>query len=230
MRKNKLAILPKNRKLTYNYQKLQKLMQPKWLEWAQQIQAIAQKGLNYSQNPFQVEDYKLLRSIAADIISTYSQVEPSEILDLLVKEIGYPTPKVAVRGAVFQDHKILLVKERSDGCYALPGGWAEVGESPGEATVREVFEESGYQTRPVKLLAVYDINKQGFPPHPHGIYKLFFQCEIIGGSPTSSIETDEVKFFAKDAIPQLSPTRVTPAQITRFFQHYYHRDLPTDFD
>ncbi|NJM23456.1 MAG: NUDIX hydrolase [Richelia sp. RM2_1_2] len=205
-------------------------MQPKWLVWAQQIQAIAQKGLNYSTNPFQVEDYKLLREIAADIISSYSQIEQSEILDLLLKEIGYPTPKVAVRGVVFKENTLLFVKERSDGCYALPGGWAEVGESPGEVAVREIFEESGYQTRPVKLLAVYDINKQGYPPHPHGIYKLFFQCEIIGGSPTSSIETEEVKFFAEDNIPQLSPTRVTPAQITRFFQHYYNRDLPTDFD
>ncbi|MEB3219945.1 MAG: NUDIX hydrolase [Nostocales cyanobacterium 94392] len=205
-------------------------MQPKWLVWAQQIQAIAQKGLNYSKNPFQVEDYKLLRKIAADIISSYSQVEQSEILDLLVKEIGYPTPKVAVRGAVFKENTLLFVKERSDDCYALPGGWAEVGESPGEVAVREIFEESGYQTRPVKLLAVYDINKQGYPPHPHGIYKLFFQCEIIGGSPKSSIETEEVKFFAEDNIPQLSTTRVTPAQITRFFQHYYNPDLPTDFD
>ena len=122
-------------------------MQPKWLEWAQQIQAIAQKGLNYSQNPYQIEDYKLLRNIAADIISNYSQIEQSEILDLLVKEIGYPTPKVGVASAVFQDDKILLVKLRSDGCWTLPGGFAEVGESPGEVAVRETFEESGYQTK-----------------------------------------------------------------------------------
>jgi ADP-ribose pyrophosphatase YjhB (NUDIX family) len=205
-------------------------MQPKWLEWAQQIQAIAQKGLLYCENPYQIEDYKLLRTIAADIISNYSQVEQSEILDLLVKEIGYPTPKVAVRGAVFQDNKILLVKERCDGFWALPGGWAEVGDSPGEVAVREIFEESGYQTRPIKLLAVYDINKRGYLPHPHGIYKLFFQCEIIGGSPKSSIETEEVKFFAEDNIPQLSPKRITKALITRFFEYYRNRDLPTDFD
>lgn len=205
-------------------------MQPKWLEWAQQIQSIAQKGLSYSKNPFQIEDYKLLRNIAADIVSNYSQVKQSEILDLFLQEVGYPTPKVAVRGAVFQDNQILLVKERSDGFYALPGGWAEVGETPGEAAVREIFEESGYQTRPIKLLAVYDINKHGYPPHPHGIYKLFFQCEIIGGSPKSSIETEEVKFFAEDNIPQLSPRRITPVLITKFFEHYRNRDLPTDFD
>ena len=207
-------------------------MQPKWLEWAQQIQAVAQKGLNYSQNPYQIEDYKLLRNIAADIISNYSQIEQSEILDLLVKEIGYPTPKVGVASAVFQDDKILLVKERSDGCWTLPGGFAEVGESPGEVAVRETFEESGYQTRPIKLLAIYDNNnnKHGHPLYFHGLYKLFFRCEIIGGKATSSIETEEVKFFAEDNIPQLSIKRVTTTQITRLFEHYRNRDLATDFD
>ncbi len=205
-------------------------MQPKWLYWAQKIQAIAQKGLYYCENPYQIEDYKLLRDIAVDIISTHSQIEQSEILDLLVKEIGYPTPKVDVRGAVFQDKKLLFVKERSDSCWALPGGWTEVGDSPGENVVREIFEESGLITQAIKLLAVFDINKHGHPPHPHGIYKLFFQCEIIGGSPTPSIETEEVKFFAEDNIPQLSLKRVTPKQITRLFEYDRNPDLPTDFD
>ena len=216
----------------HNYQRIKKFMQPKWLEWAQQIQAVAQKGLIYSKNPYQVEDYKLLRNIAADIISTHSQIEQSEILDLLVKEIGYPTPKVGVAAAVFQDDKILLVKERSDGCWTLPGGFAEVGESPGEVAVRETFEESGYQTTPIKLFAVYDNNnnKHGHTPYPHGLYKLFFRCEIIGGSPTPSIETEDVDFFAEDNIPQLSIRRVTPIQITRIFEHYRNPNLFTDFD
>ncbi|MDY6899379.1 MAG: NUDIX hydrolase N-terminal domain-containing protein [Cyanobacteriota bacterium] len=159
-------------------------MQFKWLEWAQQIQAVAQKGLLYSKNPYQIEDYKLLRNVAADIISNYSQIEQSEILNLFANEIGYPTPKVGVASAVFQDNKILLVKLRSDGCWTLPGGFAEVGESPGEVAIRETFEESGYQTRPIKLLAAYDNNnhKHGHTPFLHGLYKLFFQCEIIGGS------------------------------------------------
>lgn len=207
-------------------------MRFKWLEWVQKIQAIAQKGLLYSKNPYQIEDYKLLRNIAAEIISNYSQVEQSEILDLLVKEIGYPTPKVGVSAAIFEDDKILLVKERSDGLWALPGGFAEVGESPGEVAVRETFEESGYQTRPIKLLAVYDNNnsKHGYTPFVQGLYKLVFQCEIIGGSPTPSIETEEVNFFAENNIPQLSIKRVTPKQINRIFEHYRNPDLPTDFD
>jgi len=207
-------------------------MEPKWLEWAQQVQAVAQKGLLYSKNPHQIEDYKLLRNIAAEIISTHTQIEQNEILDLLIKEIGYPTPKVGVSAAVFENHKILLVKERSDGLWTLPGGFAEVGESPGEVAVRETFEESGYQTRPIKLLAVYDNNnpKHGYTPFLQGLYKLVFQCEIIGGSPTPSIETAEVDFFAEDNIPQLSIKRVTPTQINRIFEHYRNPDLAAEFD
>ncbi|MBV6627322.1 MAG: NUDIX hydrolase [Rivularia sp. (in: Bacteria)] len=207
-------------------------MQPKWLEWAQKIQVIAQKGLLYNKNPYQIEDYKLLRTIAAEIISSQTQIEQSEILDLSIKQIGYPTPKVAVSSAVFQDNKILLVKQRSDGFWSLPGGFAEVGESPGEVAVRETFEESGYQTKPIKLLSVYDNNNQkhGHTPFPYGLYKLCFQCEIISGKPITSIETEEVRFFAEDNIPQLSIKRVTALQITRFFEHYRHLHLPTDFD
>ncbi len=205
-------------------------MEPKWLEWTQKLQAIAQNGLTFSKDPFDIERYKALRAIAAEIMATYSNVEHSYILDLFAQEVGYATPKVDVRGAVFRDDTILLVKEREDGCWTLPGGWADVGDSPSEVAVKEVYEESGYQTRAVKLLAVYDRNRQGHPPHPHYIYKLFFLCELVSGSPSPSIETEEVEFFAEDAIPELSLGRVTPVQITRLFQHHRLPDLPTDFD
>ena len=207
-------------------------MQSKWLEWAQQIQAIAQKGLLYSKNAYQIEDYKLLRNIAAEIISNHTRIEQSEILDLLVQEIGYPTPKVGVFAAVFKDDKILLVKERSDGLWTLPGGFAEVGESPGEVAVRETFEESGYEVKPIKLISVLDYNnhKHGHAPFPQGLYKLIFQCQIIGGFPTTSIETEAIDFFAEDNIPSLSTKRVTPTQINRIFEHYRNPDLATDFD
>ena len=207
-------------------------MQSKWLEWAQQIQAIAQKGLLYSKNTYQIEDYKLLRNIAAEIISNHTRIEQSEILDLLVQEIGYPTPKVGVFAAVFEDDKILLVKERSDGLWTLPGGFAEVGESPGEVAVRETFEESGYEVKPVKLLSAYDNNnsKHGHTPFLQGLYKLIFQCEIVGGSPTPSIETEEVGFFAEDNIPELSLGRILPNQITKLFEHYRNPNLAAEFD
>ncbi|MBP5975609.1 NUDIX hydrolase [Brasilonema sp. CT11] len=205
-------------------------MEPKWLEWTQKLQAIAQNGLTFTENPYDIERYKVLQAIAAEIMSTYSNVEHSYILDLFAREVGYATPKVDVRGAVFRDNTILLVKERQDGCWTLPGGWADIGDSPSEVAVREIFEESGYQTRAIKLLAVYDRNRQGHPPHAHYVYKLFFLCELVGGSPSASIETEEVDFFPEDNIPELSLGRVTPAQITRLFQHYRNPDLPTDFD
>ncbi|MEH1848822.1 MAG: NUDIX hydrolase [Nostoc sp.] len=205
-------------------------METKWLEWAQKLQAIAQNGLTYSENPFDIERYKQLRAIATEMMAAYSNVEHSYVLDLFSREVGYATPKVDVRGAIFRNDTILLVKERADGCWTLPGGWADVGESPSQVVVKEVYEESGYQARAIKLLAVYDRDKQGHPPFPFYVYKLFFKCELIGGSPSSSIETEEVGFFPEDALPELSIGRVTPAQITRLFQHYRQPDLPTDFD
>jgi ADP-ribose pyrophosphatase YjhB (NUDIX family) len=207
-----------------------KILEPKWLEWAKKIQAIAQIGLTYSQSIFDTERYQELREISTEIMAIQLQLEQSDILDLFSREIGYATPKVDVRASVFRDNQILLVKEKSDGCWALPGGWADVSSSPSESAVREVFEESGYYTRPVKLVAVYDLNKQGHPPHLFHIYKLFFQCEIIGGEATPSIETSDVGFFSEDNIPPLSLGRVMPHQITRLFEHYRQPELPTDFD
>jgi len=202
----------------------------KWLEWVQKLQAIAQNGLTYSENPFDIERFKALQTISAEIMATHTNVEQSYILDLFTREVGYATPKVDVRGAVFRDNTILLVKERVDGCWTLPGGWADVGETPSEVAVKEVYEESGYRTRAVKLIAVYDRDMQGHPPFPHSVYKLFFLCELLGGSPSPSIETEEVGFFPEDGIPELSLGRVTPAQISRVFEHYRHPELPTDFD
>ena len=205
-------------------------MEPKWLEWVKKLQAIAQNGLTYTENPFDVERYKSLRAITVEIMASYSNMEPSYVADLFAREGGYATPKVDVRGAVFRGDTILLVREREDGCWTLPGGWADVGESPSEVVVREIYEESGYHTRATKLLAVYDRSKHGHPPLVHHVYKLFFQCELVSGSPSASIETDEVAFFGENEIPELSLGRVVPAQLTRIFQHYRHPDWPTDFD
>ena len=205
-------------------------MNHKWLEWVTKLQAIAQNGLTYTENPFDVERYKSLRAIAAEIMATYSNVEPSYGVDLVAREVGYATPKVDVRGAVFLNDTILLVREREDGCWALPGGWADVGDSPSEVVVREIYEESGYHTRAIKLLAVYDRDRHGHPPLSHYVYKLFFQCELVSGSPSPSIETDEVAFFGENEIPQLSLGRVVPEQVARVFQHYRHPDWATDFD
>jgi ADP-ribose pyrophosphatase YjhB (NUDIX family) len=146
---------------------------------------------------------------------------------------AYPTPKVDVRGVVFRDGGVLLVREVGDGRWTLPGGWADVGESPSEAVVREVREESGYETQAVKLLAVYNLGRfrDGRPLRPN-IYKLFFGCEPVGAEPgaIAGSETSEARFFAEDELPELSVPRVTREQLARLFEHARNPDLPADFD
>lgn len=204
--------------------------QPDWLHWAQQIQAIAQTGLTYTEGLYDRERYHALQQIAAEMMAAGSNGDVRQILDLFAQESGYPTPKVDVRGVVFRDDKILLVLERADGRWTLPGGWADVGDSPAECVVREVREESGFEVRAVKLLAVYDRSRHGHVPHPNYIYKLFFLCALVGGTAVPSIETAAVEFFPVDNLPPLSISRVTAVQIQRMFDHYRHPEWPTDFD
>ncbi len=205
-------------------------MIPKWLDWAQRLNAVAQNGLTYATNPYDIERFNQIREIAAEVIAEHSDVPFERTLDLLAREDGYMTPKIDVRGVVFQDDKILLVKEKVDGGWTLPGGWVDIGDSPSDAVTREIREESGYKTRAVKMLAVLDRNKHGHPAFIYHLYKLFILCELTGGAPCCSIETDGVEFFAEDEIPNLSVGRVTREQIARLFEHHRNPDLPTDFD
>jgi ADP-ribose pyrophosphatase YjhB (NUDIX family) len=206
-------------------------MEPNWLEWARRLQAIAQNGLTFALNHFDVERYEAIRAIAAEMMAAGSNVGFDGILDLMSQDTGYATPKVDVRAVIFRNDALLLVKERDEERWTLPGGWADVGGSPGENVVREVAEEAGYQVRAIKLLAVYDRSLYAHePPFPFHVYKLFFQCEIVSGTAATDFETNAVEFFAADQIPPLSLTRVTPAQIDRMFEHRRHPDWPTDFD
>jgi len=205
-------------------------MQPKWLDWAQRLQAIAQSGLAYDPHLYDRERYEAVREIAAEMMAESAGYEITRVRELFAGQAGYATPKLDTRGIVFRDDRILLVQEREDGGWTLPGGWADIGESPSETTVREVREESGYETRAVKLLAVYDRNLHGHPPIAFHAYRLFFLCELIGGAPAVSGETSAVNWFAEDHLPPLSVSRTTEAQIHRFFEHHRHPDWPTDFD
>jgi ADP-ribose pyrophosphatase YjhB (NUDIX family) len=208
-------------------------MEPRWLDWARRLQALAQSGLAYSPQHYDAERYEAVREIAAEIMAAGSSGDIADIAPiraLFASQSGYATPKVDLRAAVFRDGNILLVQEREDGCWTLPGGWADVNESPADGTVREVREESGYETRAVKVLAVYDRNRHGHPAIPFHAYKIFFRCELIGGAPATSHETTGVDWFAEDALPAFSTTRVTKAQVGRFFEHYRNPGWPTDFD
>ncbi|MBI5666766.1 MAG: NUDIX hydrolase [Chloroflexi bacterium] len=204
----------------------------RWLDWVRELQAIAQTGLAYDKDPYDSERYRRILDLAAEIAAAYTGADFAMIRNLFAQDTGHATPKVDVRGVIFENDQILLVKESRDGRWTLPGGWVDIGEAPSEACVRETYEESGYKTQAVKLLAVYDRARHGHPPHLWHIYKLFFRCESVGASEPlpPNTETEAVAFFAEDALPELSIGRVTPAQIKRLFEHYRNPDLPTDFD
>lgn len=205
--------------------------QPKWLDWAKRLQAIAQTGLTYGKEPYDLERYAAVRQIAAEMMAEGGGVgDWAPVLELFSRDAGYATPKVDVRAAVFRDDRVLLVKEREDGCWTLPGGWADVGDAPSLAAVREVKEESGYDVVATKLAAVYDRNRHDHPPIPFHAYKLFFLCDLIGGQPATSYETLAVDFVAEDQLPPLSLGRVTMAQISHLFDHHRHPEWPTSFD
>lgn len=190
----------------------------KWLAWAQKIQALSQSGLAYCKDVYDIERYEELRALSIEILETYTGMDPATIKDVFASESGYATPKVDIRGVVLQKDRILLVREKEDGAWALPGGWADIGMSPTEIVVKEVREESGYEVSPVRLLAVLDRQKHPHPPSAHHIYKLFILCKLVGGEATNGIETSGVDFFPLHQLPPLSIDRNTASQLELMFQ------------
>jgi ADP-ribose pyrophosphatase YjhB (NUDIX family) len=207
--------------------------EPRWLVWARELQALAQTGLAFTRDQYDRERYVQLQGIAADIMAEHTGIARLEIETMFDHQTGYATPKLGVRGAVFRDDQVLLVRETADdGRWTLPGGWADVNESPAEAVAREVREEAGVEVRPYKLAAVWD---QARHPHnvvrPFHVWRLFFLCEIIGGEPQVGPETSEVAFFAEHELPaEVSTRRVLLPQIKRMFEHRNRPDMPTEFD
>jgi ADP-ribose pyrophosphatase YjhB (NUDIX family) len=205
--------------------------EPQWLRIARELRAIAQTGLTFTADRFDRQRYERVRELAASMLAQGSGEQFEVIIEILREGWGYATPKVDVRGAAFVDGRVLLVREISDGNWTLPGGWADVNQSAAECVVREIAEESGFLAKARKLAAVRDYQRSGHPPrNVDSIYKMFFLCEITGGAARASVETSEVAFFARDALPPLSLGRTTAAQIDRMFHHAEHPDLATDFD
>lgn len=203
---------------------------PRWLEWAREIQALAQTGSHYAENNYQLHRYQRLMEIAAEIVDNYSESNSSEILLAFNTPQGYATPKVDVRGAVFMHNQLLLVREKADGGWTLPGGWADVGESPAQAAEREVWEETGFRVEAKKVIGIYDANRVGKLEFFHA-YKIIFLCELISGRPSASEETTEVAFFSRDKIPgNLSGERTRPSHLQDVFTILDDPNHPTLFD
>jgi ADP-ribose pyrophosphatase YjhB (NUDIX family) len=206
------------------------MTEPSWLVMARELRAIAQIGLTFSKDAFDRQRFERIRELAATLTAEGSGIEEAEVLDLFRGDSGYATPKVDVRGAAFRDGRLLLVREISDGRWTLPGGWADVNQTPAECVVRELNEESGFESRVTKLAAVHDYRSRNAPHHIDSIYKLFFICELTGGSPRTSDETSDVAFFRRNDLPPLSLGRTTPGQIELMFRHADEPGLPTEFD
>ncbi len=192
---------------------------------------MAQTGLAYAADPYDRDRYERLREIAAEIIAAHSELEATPVRDLFTRDTGHATPKVDVRGAIFRDNTVLLVRERSDGNWTLPGGWADPGESPSAAVVREITEESGLETRATRLLACWDRDAQGHPPAAFYAYKLFFACEVIReGELPDNRETSEAAYFPVDALPPLSLARVTPTEMRALVALHQYPERAAAFD
>jgi ADP-ribose pyrophosphatase YjhB (NUDIX family) len=203
---------------------------PAWLRFAERVQAIAQTGLAYARDPYDRERYQELRGIAVEMAASGLGMSGAEVEVAFATGLGYPTPKIDVRAVVFRGDELLLVRERRSGRFTFPGGWADVGDTPGAAAERETLEESGYRVRATKLVALLDKARHEHPPSVDYTYKVLIGCRLEGGSAATSHEIDAVGFFARTAIPELDLDRTTPGQIALAWAHHEDPSRPTDFD
>jgi ADP-ribose pyrophosphatase YjhB (NUDIX family) len=201
----------------------------KWIGWAREIFSLSQIGLTYSENEFDIERYKRLQEISAEMIESQSDISKESALESFSMQAGYVTPKIDVRGAVVHEGKILLIQERMDERWAMPGGWADLGNAPASVAEREVWEESGYRVKAEKVVAVIDANRIE-PLEFYHAYKIIFLCRLIGGEPQTSHETMAVDFFDPGDLPPLSMFRTNEEMLQEVFAHVKDPARPTMFD
>jgi len=200
-----------------------------WLDWAREIFSLSKAGLAYSQNEFDLERYKRLQEITAEMIASQGNLEKEAVLESFSMQAGYVTPKIDVRGAVVHDGKILLIQERADGRWSMPGGWADLGNAPASVAEREVWEESGYRVKAEKVVAVLDANRIE-PMEFYHAYKIIFLCKLLDGEPRTSHETLAVDFFNPNELPPLSLFRTNEAMLQEVFAHVKDPLRPAMFD
>jgi len=197
------------------------------------LAALAQNGLAYAANDYDLDRYRQVGALAAELLSVSSGRPVDQLTAELGRDSGYATPKIDVRGAIFDDHeRVLLMREKTDGRWSLPGGWADPGDAPSTAVTREILEETGYHASAVKLIACWDRELQAHqPPLPVHVYKLFFLCRRAGAvQAPSALETLDIGWFDVRALPPLSLSRVNHRQIERALAHHRDPSLPAEFD
>jgi ADP-ribose pyrophosphatase YjhB (NUDIX family) len=205
-------------------------MKEKWLEWSVRLQSIAQAGLTFGGNQYDHDRYQQIRNISVEILHEYTGVSNEKITDLFASDTGYQTPKVDIRASVFKDNKILMVREKIDGAWSLPGGWADVNTSVSESAARECLEEAGASVKPKRIIAIHQADKHYSFPFPYTIYKIFVECELIENNFSDNTETLEAAFFPLDSLPPLSTERNIREQIEICFEAKNHQLFETVFD
>ncbi len=202
----------------------------KWLKWAIEIQSLAQSGLAYTNNVYDIERYERLREISAEMLAEKTDLSIEKVKDLFCNETGYQTPKIDTRAAIFKNNKILLTHE-NNGTWSLPGGWCDVLESVKSNTIKEVKEETGLDVNTIKVIAIQDRNKHNKPIYAYGICKVFILCDIVGGEFKENIETTEIKYFSLNELPSnLAIEKTNKEQIEMCFKAYKDKNWQTQFD
>ena len=203
---------------------------PQWLKWAREIQSLSQTGLAFAVTDYEKKRYTRLTELAAEITDTFTNLESEEIAPVFMNHPGYATPKIDVRSAVIKDGEILLVQEKADEHWAMPGGWADVGDFPSDVAERETEEESGYLVKAKKVIGVFDANRTGRAMEFFHAFKIIFMCELIGGEPRKSDETIDVGFFPFDDLPPLSQYRTNDRFLNEVKLHLEDPGRATYFD
>jgi ADP-ribose pyrophosphatase YjhB (NUDIX family) len=188
-----------------------------WLDWAIELQFLAQSGLAYTENPFDAERFERVREIAAEMLSFKSGISRDKVKDLFCNETGYQTPKLDTRAAIVRENKILLVQESRNSTWALPGGWVDVTETLKSNTIKEAKEEAGMDVAPLRLVALLDRNRHNPPRYAYNICKVFMLCELLRGEFKPNLETTDCAFFSLDELPPLSLEKNTQEQIAMCF-------------
>ena len=199
------------------------------LKWIIEIQSIAQIGIAYTKDPFDKERYERLREISKEMISKKSNLSLEQVDNLFCNEKGYQTPKIDTRAAIFENDKILLVKE-NNGKWSLPGGWCDVLETISSNIKKEVKEETGLSVKPISIISLQDRNKHNTPVYAYGICKIFILCEKISGNFIKNIETLDAKYFTFEEISLLDEAKTTKEQIKMCFDANNNQNFKTQFD
>ena len=208
---------------------MNKTLQPQWLEWAKELQFLAQTGLTYSKDVFDIERFERIREISAEIISAQSELSLEKVKDLFCNETGFQTPKLDTRAAIFKEDKLLLVKERN-GTWSLPGGWVDVNQTIKSNTEKEVEEEAGLKVEATRIIAVQDRNMHNVPPYAYNVCKIFVLCEILSGHFQPNIETTESNYFRLEELPLLAEEKNNEEQIKMCFSAYHDKNWQVLFE